>query len=346
MVKYELLRDLEAYLRARVRASIDRNVKDIARRFGYLDYMIARYLNMLGSIDEVLDLLNSFEKPLNPVIRCNKLKVRDCSYMVSRLKALDYDMRSIMWEESSYIITKLGKVSLGATHEFLLGLYYLYRGPASLVPPLILNPKSKDMVLDMAAAPGGKTSHMAQLMNNEGVIIAVEVNRIRVRALRSNLERLGVKNTIILRMNAINIPKLFGEYFTKVLLDAPCSGEGLIQIDKSRKTKTTLNDLLEFRKAQIALLNAAINTAISGGYILYTTCSIAPEENELVIAEAITRRDDVEVVKMPKIDELNFSEGLTEYYGVELPNEVRLCGRLYPNKHGMEGFFLCLLRKL
>jgi len=344
MVKYELVKDLEAYLKGKIELLTNDSSKDLARRYGYRNYMIVRYLDILGSINEVLDLLNSFEKPLNPVIRCNKLKVRDCSYIHQRLKALNYELKVIEWEGSSYVVTKIGNVSLGATHEFLLGLYYLYRGSASLIPPLILNPEGNDIVLDMAAAPGGKTSHMAQLMNNKGVIVAVEVSRVRVRALRSNIERLGVRNTIILRMNAVNIPKLFSEYFTKVLLDAPCSGEGLIQIDKSRKTKTSLDDLLRFREVQTSLLNAAIESTTSGGYIMYSTCSIAPEENELVITEILMRRDDIKVVKMPEL--IKFSKGLTEYLGIELPSELKLCGRLYPHRHGMEGFFLCLLKKL
>ncbi|HDN75818.1 MAG TPA: RsmB/NOP family class I SAM-dependent RNA methyltransferase [Acidilobales archaeon] len=305
--------------------------------------MIVRYLDMLGSMDEVLKLLESFERPLKPVIRCNKLKVHDCRYLVNRLSKLGYTLERLEWEPTAYRVLREGSPSLGATHEFLLGFYYLYRGSASLLPPIILNPSPKDLVLDLAAAPGGKTTHMAQIMGNEGVIVAVDISRIRIRALRSNLERLGVRNTVILRMDGTKINDVFKNYFTKSLLDAPCSAEGLIQIDKTRKVKTELRDLLKFRELQLSLLNAAINATTSGGYILYTTCSIAPEENELVIAEILSTRDDVRMVPIPKI--INFSDAILEYLGMELPQDLKYCVRTYPHIQGMEGFFLCLMRR-
>ena len=343
MVRYELVGDLRSYLRSRIYGAVDDWVRNTALRFGYRDYMIARYLEALGSREEVLNLLKAFEEPLKPSIRCNTLKVRSCSLLAERLGRLGYVLKGISWEPTSFIIEVLGKPPPGATHEFLLGMYYLYRGSASLVPPLVLSPKPSDVVLDMAAAPGGKTTHMAQLMRNEGMIVAVDISKARMRALRSNLERLGVRNVLALRLDGARIPELFGPYFSKVLLDAPCTAEGLIQVDKSRKIRTALDDLLTARERQIKLLLAAINSVVSGGYVLYTTCSIAPEEDELVISEVLKLRDDISVVPLPSI--VDFRPGLTEYFGIELPEELRLCGRLYPHIHNMEGFFLCLLRK-
>ncbi|MCD6278114.1 MAG: RsmB/NOP family class I SAM-dependent RNA methyltransferase [Desulfurococcales archaeon] len=343
MVEYEDVRNIREYLRSRIHSSINGWIKETAAKFGYRDYMIARYLEILGSRSEVIELLNAFEKSLKPSIRCNTLKVSDCRILHDRLSSLGYLLKPIEWEPTSFIIEKIGSPPPGATHEFLLGMYYLYRGSASLIPPLILRPDLHDIVLDMAAAPGGKTTHLAQIMRNEGLIVAVDVSKARMRALRSNLERLGVRNVLALRVDGVKIPEIFGEYFNKVLLDAPCTAEGLIQVDKSRKTRTSLSDLLTAREKQVKLLLAALDSVKSGGVVLYTTCSIAPEENELVISEVLSHRNSVGVEKITK--PVNFEEGITEYFGIKLFGEVRFCGRLYPHVHGMEGFFLCLLRK-
>ncbi len=328
---------------SRVRGSIDEWVVRVARRFGYREYMIARYLELLGSRDEVLKLLKAFESELRPSIRCNTLRVSDCSYVVSRLRELGYDFERIEWEGTSFRVTKFGSPSLGATHEFLLGMYYLYRGVASLLPPIILSPSKHDTVLDLAAAPGGKTTHLAQLMGGEGAIVAIDVSRSRMRALRSNLERLGVFNVLAVRMDGRLVPKVFGRVFTKALLDAPCTAEGLIQIDRSRKVRTLFNDLVKAHERQVELLNAALDSVVSGSYVLYSVCSIAPEECELVISEVLNMRDDVEVV--PINGPIKFCRGITSYFGIELPSDVRLCCRVYPHIHGMEGFFLCLMRR-
>ncbi len=317
--------------------------RELARRFGYRPYMIERYYRMLGSWNEVLDLLNAFERGLNPVVRCNTLRVSDCSELVRRLESLGFKLNPIKWAGDCFTAIGGRVATLGSTHEFLAGMYYLYRGPSSLLPPLILNPSLEDRVCDLAAAPGGKTTHMAQLMRNEGVILASDINRSRLRALRSNVERLGVRNAVLLRIDGRLIPELFPGFFTKSLLDAPCSGEGLIMIDPGRKVRTGFNDLLKLHNLQVELLNAAIDSVCRDGLILYSTCSIAPEENELVIARVVEGRDDVvvESLKPP----VKLSEGIREYVGIELPNYIRNCVRVWPHVHGMEGFFMCLLRR-
>ena len=116
-----------------------------------------------------------------------------------------------------------------------------------MIPPLELNPSPTDIVLDMCAAPGGKTTHLAELMGNEGVIVAIELNRERMKTLRSNISRMGVSNTILIRTDARKISML-KEKFSKILLDAPCTGEGLLPIDPTRKTKTKLEDLYRMRR--------------------------------------------------------------------------------------------------
>lgn len=319
--------------------------RELAERYGYRPYMVERYYEILGDWSSVKDLLEAFEKPLPKSIRCNTLKVSDCSYLVKRLGELNYVLEVIPWVNYAYKVVVEGAPSAGATHEYLVGMYYLHRGLATLIPPLVLSPRRDDVILDLAAAPGGKTTHLAQLMGNEGVIVAVDVSRLRMRALRSNLERLGVWNVVAVRMDGRLVTKVFGpNYFTKVLLDAPCTGEGLIQVDKSRKFKTDVTDLARASQLQYELLRAAVESAVSGGYVLYSTCSIAPEENEFVVDRVLGECDCVEVVDIPRL--LNFSSGVTEFHRLKFSEVLRRCVRVYPHLHGMEGFFLCLLRKL
>jgi NOL1/NOP2/sun family putative RNA methylase len=210
---------------------------------------------------------------------------------------------------------------------------------------VILNPRRNDVVLDMAAAPGGKTTHLSQLMGNKGVIVAVDINRQRMRSLRSNLERMGIINVLSIRMDARLIPKVFGSnYFDKILLDAPCTAEGLIQIDPERKTKTSIRDIVKAHMLQAELLNAAVDAVKPGGHVLYVTCSIAPEENEFTVSKVISSRNDVRIEHLPNI--VKFVPGLTEFHSLPLHPDVRKCGRLYPHIHDMEGYFICLLKKV
>lgn len=297
---------------------------------------------MLKDVREVEEMLRAFEKKLKPVIRCNTLKLNDCRELAERLQRLGFHTENISWCSEAYeVIKEPEKPSIGSTHEHLVGLYYLYRGRASLIPPMILRPNEKDKVVDLAAAPGGKTTHMAQIMRNEGLIVALEPNKDRIKILRNNLERLGVKNTVLLRLDGREISKILANTFTKALLDAPCTGEGIIMIDPTRKTKTSLEDLVRHHEKQKELLRSALGSVKSGGRILYTTCSIAPEENELVLSEVLKEREDVRVVSLES--PVKLAPPVTDYYGIPVDDRVRLCGRTYPHTHGMEGFFICLM---
>ena len=343
MALYSEVKNLEEWLIKRIKP---RNMAyKLSKKYGYKPYMIERYREIFESWSEVKELLKGFERPLSPSIRCNRIKVENCTYLARRLELMGFKLRSIEWCDDCFTVEEGRKApSLGSLHEFLLGMYYLYRGLASLIPPLLINPNPSDVILDMAAAPGGKTTHMAQIMNNQGVILATDVSRSRMRALRSNIERLGITNTVLLRIDGRLVPEIYENFFTKVLLDAPCSGEGLIAIDRSRKRKTSLRKLLEFRRLQIEMLNSALEAVAPGGLVLYTTCSIAPEENELVIADVLTKRKDVNVLKLKP--PIGSRQGITHYFELELPKELTKCVRLFPHISGTEGFFMCLLRRI
>ena len=204
-----------------------------------------------------------------------------------------------------------------------------------------LRPQPDSLVVDMAAAPGGKTTHMAQMMNNTGVIISIEQDKIRTASLESNIQRCGVTNSIVLRGDSRKLNQL-GMTPDYILLDAPCSGEGLIALDPSRKLSKSMADIRFCATKQDALLDAAITALAPGGILVYSTCSIAPEENEFVIDDLLKRRPETKLVP------INIEFGVPAYpapYGVELQESLTLARRFLPHKHNMEGFFICRIEK-
>ncbi|MEM1626311.1 MAG: RsmB/NOP family class I SAM-dependent RNA methyltransferase [Sulfolobaceae archaeon] len=308
----------------------------IAEKWGYLPYMIERYNELFGN--GLFDFLRSCEVPLPRSIRCNDLKI-DCEKLVNRLDEKGFKLEKIYWLKHGYkVISKPKSPTLGATIEYLLGFYHI-QGISSMIPPYLLEPKQGELILDLAAAPGSKTTQLSQLMRNEGIVIAVEKNPKRIRSLISNINRLGCKNVIVVLDDATGLK--LGTSVDKILLDAPCSGEGIIMFDRSRKTKTPITKLRDFSSLQLKLLKNAYNLLKDDGLLVYSTCSIAPEENELVVNYAIEELG-MEVVKVNWFPHEN---GIEEYFNIKFSPSVKNCSRMYPHIHGTEGFFICLLKK-
>jgi NOL1/NOP2/sun family putative RNA methylase len=243
--------------------------------------------------------------------------------------------------------TKIGKKiykkqigTLGSTHEYLMGKYYI-QSISSMLPAIYLNPKEDDIVIDMCAAPGGKTTQLAQLMNNKGKIIAIESSNVRIKSLIYNLRRCGVRNTTVLNMDATKINGL-EIHPKKILLDAPCSGEGIIREDPSRKKSKSPDDIKRYMGIQMELLMAAVKSIIPGGYVMYSTCSIAPEENEFIIQNLLESYKKVDIE--PINDNWGYP-GFTKVFDVELSEDLVKARRYYPHIHNTDGFFICLLKK-
>ncbi|TFG20157.1 MAG: RsmB/NOP family class I SAM-dependent RNA methyltransferase [Promethearchaeota archaeon] len=243
--------------------------------------------------------------------------------------------------KSTHILRGKQIATLGSTHEYLLGHYYI-QDLASMYPVFYLNPQKTNFVLDMAAAPGGKTSHLAQIMENQGHIFAMDNNKKRIKSLVYNLRRCGVNNTTVLLMDANSSYK---QSFNpdKILLDAPCTGEGLIRDDPSRKTSKTLSEITGMMRKQYSMLQSAIKTVKSGGEIMYSTCSIAPEENEFVVQKALDSHSNIEIAS---IDDDWGLPGYINVFGMDLSEDLLKARRLFPHIHNTIGFFYCLLRKI
>jgi len=255
-------------------------------------------------------------------------------------------LKDDLYEKSSRRIRN-GKIkikrqigTLGSTHEYLKGFYYI-QSKASLFPTYFLNPSKNDTILDMCAAPGGKTTHIAQLMENEGRIIAAEINSHRINSLVFNLRRCGIKNVTVLNVNANDLLK-YNIHPDKILLDAPCSGEGLIRNDKTRKQNKSPKDISRHMAIQGNLLKNAFKLLNPNGLIMYSTCSIAPEENEFVIQSLLDKYPKAKIVD---INDNIGHPGYTEVFGVSLSYDMIKARRFFPQEHDTIGFFYCLIKK-
>jgi len=299
--------------------------------------MIERYIQFLG-FDETFRLLEANERPLLPSIRVNTLKI-SASDLRKQLEKKGNELEPIEWIPYGFKVVKEG-FNLGSSHEFLQGYYYL-QNVASMLSAIILDPKQNEIVIDMCAAPGSKSTHLAQLMGNEGTLILIDKNKNRIPALEVNLRRMGIINSIVLNMDAKNLSDLniAGD---KILLDAPCTGEGLIRQDPSRKKSKKFKDIEKMSSIQKRLLTAGLKALNPRGTLLYCTCSIAPEENELVVNEVLNKVNDFRIIELSK----NFGvKGLTNVFGVDLIKDLKFSQRLYPHLHDTIGFYFCLIKK-
>lgn len=300
--------------------------------------MVERYVDFLG-MDETIKLLEANELPLTPSIRVNTLKI-EVNELKKRLENKGFKLEPIEWIPYGFKVLE-EPLKLGSLHEFLQGYFYI-QNTASMLPPIILEPKPNETVIDMCAAPGGKSTHLAQIMNNKGKLILIERNQKRIPALEINIRRMGIKNSIVLNFDAIHISKL-NVKADKILLDAPCTGEGLIREDKHRKKSKNIKDINKMASIQKKLLKAGLNSLKTGGLLLYSTCSIAPEENEIVINEVIQNNPKFSIVN---INNQYGANGLTKVYEYLLDNQLEHSQRIYPHLHDTIGFFICLITKI
>ena len=278
------------------------------------------------------EVFESEKVKVKSALRVNTLKIKD-EELIKRLNA---KLEKIPFLKHGYFYKS--EFSLGATQEYFQGYYYLQEA-ASQVPAEILNPKGDDLVLDMCACPGSKTTQLAQLMNNKGKIIAIDALNPRLPSLQNNLERCGVTNTVVYKKDA-RFAQDLGLKFDKILLDAPCSGNFALEPDWFLERK--LEDIRVLVKTQRQLLQAALSVLKPSGILVYSTCSLEPEENEMNIDWLLNEYKDVE---LEKIDINAGDEGLTSVFGKELNPEIRKCRRFWPHKTGTQGFFLAKLRK-
>ena len=259
-------------------------------------------------------------------LRVNTLK-SNVNEIKEELSKENIKFKDVNWYKDALIIENVKEDRLQKLKIYDDGKIYL-QSLSSMIPPLILNPKEGENILDMAAAPGGKTTEMAAIANNKVWITACEKNKIRSERLKYNLEKQGVKCANVMVQDARNLDDFFS--FDKILLDAPCSGSGTESINNVEDIEELIK---RCSKVQEQLLTKALKLLKPGGEIVYSTCSILKRENEEIINK-IMKNVKVEIIKIEKIKDIDL-----------LPTEIKGTLCVKPSEY-YEGFFIAKLRKI
>ncbi|EAN32841.1 NOL1/NOP2/sun family putative RNA methylase domain protein [Theileria parva strain Muguga] len=318
---------------------IDELKKLVTVYYGYSEELSDYFFKLFNPL-EAIQFFDANEQPLPLTIRTNTLKTKRKDLAVSLInRGANVDPIGDWTKEG--LVVHSSKVPIGATPEYLAG-HYILQSASSLIPVLSLAPRPNELVLDMCAAPGGKTTHIGQLMNNTGILFANDSNKSRCKSLVSNIHRLGILNSIVCNYKGDELVRVLPK-MDRILLDAPCSGLGVISRDPSIKVKRGLKDLQRNSNLQKQLLTASINLVKPNGIIVYSTCSLSIEENEQVIHYAI-RKFNVKLVPLGlEIGTPAFSSFRGRKFH---PSIAKFARRFYPHKHSLDGFFVAKLIKL
>jgi len=276
--------------------------------------------------------------------RVNTLKTSG-GLLVPALETKGFSVSQASWLKEAYILTKGTLRSLTDTQEYRQGFAYV-QSLSSMVPPLALGPKPGQRVLDLTAAPGSKTTQMAAIMQNSGKIIANDTSRLRTYRLRANLDTQGVTNTTIHSLDGRSLWKTYPEYFDMTLADVPCSMEGRFCVSESESYDSwSLKKVRDMSMLQRWLLRSAVSATKPGGFIVYSTCTLSPEENEGVIDWMLNKDKGIVTLEDIRVDGLTAHQGLTRFGDRTYNEQLRKTLRIYPSET-MEGFFIARLRKV
>lgn len=321
---------------------VDQLIKDICEYFGYTPYLAEKLFNLF-SPSEAIEFFeaNEIHRPIT--IRTNTLLTTRRN-LAQSLVNRGVNLQPIgPWTKVGLQIFD-SQVPIGATPEYLSGDYIL-QAASSFLPVMALDPQENERVLDMAAAPGGKTTYISALMKNTGCLFANDSNKARTKSLIANIHRLNCTNTIVCNYDAREFPKVIGG-FDRILLDAPCSGTGVIGKDQSVKVNRTPKDFIEIPHLQKQLLLSAIDSvdcnSAKGGIIVYSTCSVMVEENEAVVNYALKKRPNVKLVETGLAIG---KEGFTSFRGKTFDPSIKLTRRYYPHVYNVDGFYVAKFKK-
>jgi tRNA (cytosine40_48-C5)-methyltransferase len=272
------------------------------------------------------------EVTLRQAIRLNNINAKG-KKLQSRLAGLGVNIEKVSFLDNGYWVLD-SRVSVGATAEYLLGMYSIQEAAAQIPVSVFTNLKN-NKVLDAAAAPGGKTVQLADLMENTGAVVALDVDKRRLNALANHLERCRVSNTVVYLMDARNIANLKIK-FDRILLDVPCSGN--FAADRDWFKNRSFKDIERNAALQREILSKVVERLGDDGEIVYSTCSLEPEEDELNIDWAIKNLN-----LQPQQIYCQGERGLTNVFGSQLDSSIKNCKRLWPGE--TQGFFICKLKR-
>ena len=297
--------------------------------------------SFLDSMKEILGedyeaFLAGFDGQRQYGLRVNTLKMN----LEEFERIAPFHLKKVPWISNGYFYEA---EYAPAKHPFYsAGLYYLQE-PSAMTPASRLKVQPGERVLDLCAAPGGKATELGAALQGEGLLVANDINTARARALLRNLELFGISNSFVTNEPPHVLAERFPEFFHKIMVDAPCSGEGMF-----RKNPAVVDSWQEkgpeyFSKLQREIIVQAADMLLPGGMMFYSTCTFSPLENEKTITHLLKERPDMEVIPMEDYE--GFAEGLTSYRGEVFDESCKLCRRIWPHKMSGEGHFMALLHK-
>ena len=297
--------------------------------------------SFLDSMKEILGedyeaFLAGFDGQRQYGLRVNTLKM----HLEEFERIAPFHLKKVPWISNGYFYEA---EDVPAKHPFYsAGLYYLQE-PSAMTPASRLKVQPGERVLDLCAAPGGKATELGAALQGEGLLVANDINTARARALLRNLELFGISNSFVTNEPPHVLAERFPEFFHKIMVDAPCSGEGMF-----RKNPAVVDSWQEkgpeyFSKLQREIIVQAADMLLPGGMMFYSTCTFSPLENEKTITHLLKERPDMEVIPMEDYE--GFAEGLTSYRGEVFDESCKLCRRIWPHKMSGEGHFMALLHK-
>lgn len=293
---------------------------------------VKRMTDLLG--EEANLFLETYERPKTSGLRVNTLKISVDDF----LAIAPFHLKPIPWAPTGFYYEEQDAPGKHVYHT--AGLYYIQEPSAMAIAPA-LAPNPGERVLDLCAAPGGKTTHLASYMQGQGVLVANEFSASRAKILAENVERLGLRNTIVLNETPAKLASVFAGWFDRILVDAPCSGEGMFRKDPQACEEWTLENVAYCAFRQQDILEEAVKMLRPGGKLVYSTCTFAPEENELMLDKFFRQHPELTILPFPNAE--MFSPGEPKWGNDR--EELKLAVRLWPHRLQGEGHFSVLMEK-
>lgn len=292
-----------------------------------------RMEKMLG--EEYPAFLESYEKEKYQALRVNPLKVNEEEFVCRA----PFTLKAVPWAEHGYYYGKEDQPGKHPYHE--AGVYYIQE-PSAMAPAEYLGVKPGERVLDLCAAPGGKSTQIGASLKGEGIFIANEIHPTRAKILSENIERMGIQNALVTNETPESLAEYFIEYFDRILVDAPCSGEGMFRKNEDAGAEWSPENVVLCAKRQAGILDCAASMLRPGGRIVYSTCTFAPDENEGSVSRFLERHPEFFIVKVEKRN--GMSGGVPEW--TKNPAKgIEDTIRLWPHKLEGEGHYLAVLEK-
>ena len=288
---------------------------------------------MLG--EEYEAFLKGYDKPRFHALRRNPLKIQKDEF----LNIIPFELQEVPWAEHGYYYENTDQPGKHEFHE--AGLYYIQE-PSAMSVVEYLEVKPGEQVLDLCAAPGGKTTQIAGFMAGEGLLVCNEIHPQRAKILSENIERMGVKNALVTNETPQRLSAMFPGFFDKILVDAPCSGEGMFRKNEEALEEWSADNVQMCADRQDEILEEVAKMLRPGGRICYSTCTFAPAENEDCMARFITSHPEFHLVEVEKKG--NMSSGNPKFANMPVEGLEKTI-RLWPHKLDGEGHFIAVLEK-